>query len=260
MPLLFHTGLRRMFPLVRDAVARVLPSSGSGSSVLPLRGGRVRLAERVARGRAAGASRLRGIAAMTSINDVPTAAPRVLARRRDADLGGRPCGGSTRRTCRTRGSAGCSTRKRTRHPALQRPLHPGRPRPPAARGGRHPRAERGHASPDRLLALDGLAARSSSASPRSRRSPWPACTAAHCAATAPACCGPWEHPRAGAEGRGLSPLAPGDARGAAIGGGRRPGGWECHRAGQSGGGPDASGRRTWAASTSACRLRPRRSP
>jgi hypothetical protein len=41
-PLLFHTGSRAMFPLVRDAVARVLDRSGPGQSPLdlvqPLRG------------------------------------------------------------------------------------------------------------------------------------------------------------------------------------------------------------------------------
>jgi flavorubredoxin len=40
-PLLFHTGLRRMFPVVRAAVAKVL--------LWPLRGRRVRRDERMAR-------------------------------------------------------------------------------------------------------------------------------------------------------------------------------------------------------------------
>ena len=47
-PLLFHTGPRRMFPLVREAVADVLPVERLRHvGVLALRGGRVRLAQRV---------------------------------------------------------------------------------------------------------------------------------------------------------------------------------------------------------------------
>ena len=49
-PLLFHTGLRRMFPLVRDAVARIMPLGAAAlDHVRPRRGRRVRRDERVAR-------------------------------------------------------------------------------------------------------------------------------------------------------------------------------------------------------------------
>ncbi len=50
-PLLFHTGPRRMFPLVREAVASVMPVAAAALRfVLALRGGRMRVAQRVARG------------------------------------------------------------------------------------------------------------------------------------------------------------------------------------------------------------------
>ena len=59
-PLLFHTGLRKMFPLIRDARQ---PHHAAREPALdrlrPLRGRRVRRDERVARGRAAGAGRAR---------------------------------------------------------------------------------------------------------------------------------------------------------------------------------------------------------
>ena len=59
-PLLFHTGLRTMFPLSRDALG---PDHAARAAALdrlrPLRGRRVRRDERVARGRAAGAGRAR---------------------------------------------------------------------------------------------------------------------------------------------------------------------------------------------------------
>jgi hypothetical protein len=52
-PLLFHTGPRRMFPLVQAAVAHVLGDVTTLRGVLARRGRRERLAQRVARGRAA---------------------------------------------------------------------------------------------------------------------------------------------------------------------------------------------------------------
>ena len=55
-PLMFHTGLRKMFPLNRDAREPHHPARATALDRLrPLRGRRVRRDERVARGRAAGA-------------------------------------------------------------------------------------------------------------------------------------------------------------------------------------------------------------
>ncbi len=87
-PLLFHTGLRRMFPLVREAVSRVLPlerlryisfshfeadECGSLNEWLAVAPEAVPLCGR--------------IAAMTSINDVADRAPRVLGHAEALPLG-----------------------------------------------------------------------------------------------------------------------------------------------------------------------------
>jgi flavorubredoxin len=87
-PLLFHTGLRRMFPAVREAVSRVLPlerlryvgfshfeadECGSLNEWLAVAAGAVPLCGR--------------IAAMTSVNDVADRAPRVLRHAEALTLG-----------------------------------------------------------------------------------------------------------------------------------------------------------------------------
>lgn len=87
-PLLFHTGLRRIFPLVREAVARVLPldrlrylgfshfeadECGSLNEWLAVAPGAVPLCGR--------------IAAATSINDVADRPPRVLGHAEPLTLG-----------------------------------------------------------------------------------------------------------------------------------------------------------------------------
>ena len=59
-PLLFHTGPRRMFPLVREAIAsRDAGRAPALRRLLARRGGRVRLAQRAARGGAAGRAAVR---------------------------------------------------------------------------------------------------------------------------------------------------------------------------------------------------------
>lgn len=87
-PLLFHTGLRRMFPLVRDAVARVLPierlryisfshfeadECGSLNEFLAAAPHAQPLCS--------------NIAAMTSVNDVSDRPPRTLADGESLELG-----------------------------------------------------------------------------------------------------------------------------------------------------------------------------
>ena len=59
-PLLFHTGMRRLFPQVSEAVARVIPVERlRWLALLAFRGRRVRRPQPVPRGRAAGRAALR---------------------------------------------------------------------------------------------------------------------------------------------------------------------------------------------------------
>ena len=105
-PLLFHTGPRKMFPLVREAVASVLPverlrhiafshveadECGSLNEWLVV---------------APRSAPLCGtVAAMVSIGDLADRAP-VRSRTESCPWGSTPCVGSTRRICHTRGSVG----------------------------------------------------------------------------------------------------------------------------------------------------------
>ena len=89
-PLMFHTGLRKMFPLNRDARE---PHHSARAPALdrlrPLRGRRMRRDERMARGRAAGAgSRTARPAAWCRSTTIADRAPRVLADGEVIDLGG----------------------------------------------------------------------------------------------------------------------------------------------------------------------------
>ena len=85
-PLLFHTGPRRLFPLVREAIAAVLPPERLRYvGLLALRGGRVRRAERVPRASRHGRQPLCGrVAAMVSVDDLADRKPRGARRRRVA--------------------------------------------------------------------------------------------------------------------------------------------------------------------------------
>ena len=106
-PLLFHTGPRRMFPLVHEAVSSVLPVADlryiGFSHVEADECGS--LNEWLAA--APQSAPLCGtVAAMVSISDLADRTPRALADGETAGPGhGTPCAGSTRRTCRTPGSA-----------------------------------------------------------------------------------------------------------------------------------------------------------
>ena len=105
-PLLFHTGLRKMFPLVREAVASVLPveklryiafshveadECGSLNEWLAAAPQSVPLCGTVA--------------AMVSIGDLADRPPRALADGECSLWASTRCVGSTRRICRTRGNA-----------------------------------------------------------------------------------------------------------------------------------------------------------
>ena len=132
-PLLFHTGPRKMFPLVCEAVAE--PVAGRQASlhcVFPRGGRRVRLAKRLAaRGSGFCCPVCGTVAAMVSISDLADREPRALA---DGDTApprqAIPCGGSIRHTCRTPGNAASCAGSAPVHPAVWRPVHPGRRRQP----------------------------------------------------------------------------------------------------------------------------------
>ena len=83
-PLLFHTGPRGMFPLVAEAVAKVVPvESLRWITLRPRRGRRVRGDEHVAGGRARTArSRYGALGCDVSLNDLCDRPPRALGRRR----------------------------------------------------------------------------------------------------------------------------------------------------------------------------------
>ena len=105
-PLLFHTGPRKMFPLVREAVASLLPverlryialshveadECGSLNEWLHIAPQSVPLCGTVA--------------AMVSIDDLADRAPAHLPMESGSRWASIPCVGSTHRTCRTPGSA-----------------------------------------------------------------------------------------------------------------------------------------------------------
>ena len=115
-PLLFHTGLRRMFPLNRDAVSRLIPPERLRWITFGhYRGRRVRRDERVAGDRAAGAGRRTGRpAAWCRSTTWPTAPPRMLqTARRSTSAAASGSATSTRRIRRTAGMPACSTRRST---------------------------------------------------------------------------------------------------------------------------------------------------
>ena len=143
-PLLFHTGPRRLFPEVRDAVATVMPVTrlrwigfshveadecGSLNQWLAA---------------APQATPLCGqVAAMVSIADLADRAPRALADGESLSLG-------TRRVTLDRHAAPAPRlgvrlppRDAHAHPALRRSVHPGRERSSRPDRGRHFRPQRG---------------------------------------------------------------------------------------------------------------------
>ena len=89
-PLLFHTGPRRMFPLVREAVAqRDARREPPVDRVLPRGGRRMRVAQRVARGGTAGRAPCGKIAALVSIGDLADRPPKGLADGESLSIGTR---------------------------------------------------------------------------------------------------------------------------------------------------------------------------
>ena len=151
-PLLFHTGPRRMFPLVREAIAAVMPIErlryvglshfeadecgamnellAAAPAAVPLCGQIAAMVsvERRRRPGAARAGRRRAARARPPHGAVVRHAARA------ARLGLRPADGDV-----------------DRHLPLRRPVHPARPRRPGAHRGRHPRPERSVPPADGLL-------------------------------------------------------------------------------------------------------------
>ncbi len=169
-PLLFHTGPRMLFDAVREAIGRVVPVAtlryvsfshveadecGSLNQFLAAAPQAVPLCGQVA--------------AMVSIADLADRPPRRLPTRSVSRSAGARSSGSTRRTCRTDGSAASSPRPRrarssaaicSRSSASSTPDH----------RGRHPRAQRGGTRRHGLLlALARALAGCSAAWPTRRR-------------------------------------------------------------------------------------------
>ena len=112
-PLLFHTGPRKLFPLVREAIGRVMPverlrhigfshfeadECGSLNEFLAV---------------APGAAPLCGkIAALVSVNDIADRKAGAMEDGEVVRLGAGKFNGSTRRTCRMHGSAVCCSNAR----------------------------------------------------------------------------------------------------------------------------------------------------
>ena len=127
-PLMFHTGLRKMFPLNRDAVARIIPPEklrwiafghyeadecGAMNEWLA-----VAPNAQVAHGQTG---------CMVSLNDMADRAPRVLADGETIDLGRRQAGALHRHAAHPPW-LGCrrDVRRIDRNPAVRRPVHPAR--------------------------------------------------------------------------------------------------------------------------------------
>ena len=95
-PLLFHTGPRKLFPLVREAVASVLGGREQLRWVAFLSRKRTKCGpERLAQGGAATVPLCGAIAAMVSIGDLADREPRALADGRRCPWASTRCAGST---------------------------------------------------------------------------------------------------------------------------------------------------------------------
>ncbi len=174
-PLLFHTGLRRMFPLVRAALARIVAPErlrwitfghyeadecGAMNEWLA-----VAPRAEVAHGQ---------IGCLVSLNDMADRAPRVLGDGEVIDLGG----GKRVRYQDTPHiphgwDAGVLYEEATGNPALRRPAHPRRrrPRPHRERRGRAGDRRGGHVP--RLQPAPGHGGHDPPARRPSRRARWP---------------------------------------------------------------------------------------
>ena len=188
-PLLFHTGPRRMFPLVREAMARVMPVErlryvGFSHFEADECGA---LNEWLAA--APQAEPVCGqIAAMVSVNDVGDRPARALADGEMLSLGKHAVRWFDTPHMPHGWDCWTADGNVDAHVSVRRPVHARRRRRNAADRIRHPRAERGVPRADGLLlARRRIPPRSSSASRASSQRRLRACTAALSAATARRC-------------------------------------------------------------------------
>ena len=137
-PLMFHTGLRKMFPLNRDAMSRIIPPErlrwiAYGHFEADECGAMNEWLAAAPQAQAAHGQ----TGCMVSLNDFADRAPRVLGdgetirpRRRQAGPVHRYAAYAARLGCRR------ALRRIDAHPAVRRPVHPARQRPGADRGRR----------------------------------------------------------------------------------------------------------------------------
>ena len=151
-PLLFHTGPRRMFPLVAEAIGKVLPlerlryvafshfeadECGSLNDFLAAAPAAVPVCSQVA--------------AMVSVNDVATRPALALADGEVLQTGKRAFKWLDAPHVPHALGERLHDGAHHPHPAVRRPLHPGRLGRRGAHRGRHPRPERGLPRADGLL-------------------------------------------------------------------------------------------------------------
>ena len=151
-PLLFHTGPRKLFPFVLDAVGRVLPvgrlrwiafshfeadECGSLNEFLAAAPGAVPLCG--------------AVAAMVSVNDVADREWRALADGEVVSLGRREVQWLDTPHMPHAWECGTLFERTTRTLLVQRSFHRRRSRSPGGHRGRHPRAERAFSGADGLL-------------------------------------------------------------------------------------------------------------
>ena len=195
-PLLFHTGPRRMFPLVREAIAAVMPVERlryvAFSHVEADECGSLNELLAAAPGPSRSAAHRRD-----GVDERPGGpAPATARGRRDREPSGgsSACAGSTPPHLPHGWECGYLFEETDGHALLWRPLHPAGRRARAFDHGRHPWAERGDALRDGLLRpCEGHPrAPREAAATKPRRSP--ACTAAPgrgmadgCSPTLPTC-------------------------------------------------------------------------
>ena len=143
-PLMFHTGLRKMFPLNRDAVSRIIPPErlrwiAFGHFEADECGAMNEWLAVAPQAQAAHGQ----TGCLVSLNDFADRAPRVLSDGEVIDLGG----GKRVRFIDTPHTphgwdAGVLYEESTRHAAVRRPVHPARRRPGADRGRRRRTGDR----------------------------------------------------------------------------------------------------------------------
>ena len=151
-PLLFHTGPRRMFPWVREAIGKVMPVErlryvGLSHFEADECGSLNDFLEAAPRAEPVCSA----IAAMTSISDLGLRAPRALADGELLSLGAHKLRWFDTPHVPHGWECGLMMETSTEHVTVRGPVHAGRRGREAAGGDRHPRAERAVSRTDGLL-------------------------------------------------------------------------------------------------------------